>query len=75
MKNNQGIGEYWSYEPMDSPCGHAHRSFEAAEKCGMSLTCAARRGVKFGHPVSSEYLKQDDFADVLADIKRHTYSR
>jgi hypothetical protein len=46
-------------------CQHNHRTWEAAEKCGRHLIAAAKAGKVFGHPISSDLLKDLDPAEVM----------
>jgi hypothetical protein len=49
--NNIKIWYTWSFD--GNPCGHAHRTFEAAERCGRSIVNAAQQGVEFSYPAHS----------------------
>lgn len=40
-------------------CGHCHRTWDAAVRCGKRLIRAAKSGRTFGHPISSDLLKHE----------------
>lgn len=72
---NNGIGTYYYASFEDTPCGHAHRTFEAAEKCALDTIRAARRGVKFGFPISSERIANETDEYAVGYVRSKTFSK
>ena len=56
MEEQIKIWYTWEFE--DEPCGHQHRTFIAAENCGLRIVRAALRGEEFGAPCSSATLRR-----------------
>jgi len=73
IRKSGGIGIYYTWEFQDdtSFCGHAHRTFEAAEKCAVKTIRAARRGEKFAY--SGDFATMID-AEACGMVHKKTYS-
>lgn len=72
MATRDGITKYFYTSLNDDPCGHAHRTFDQAEKCAAKTIRAAKRGQKF---YNSDYAKKCSVKDAEIFVKSRLVSR
>lgn len=58
----------------DDPCGHAHKSFEQAEKCAAKTTRRAKQGQRFHNSdLIAKWARQG--SEAASFVKSRVYSR
>ena len=69
-----GIKRYYEAQFQDTPCGHEHRSFGTAERCAEGIIRTALRGVVFGFPAPSRWIRDNyEIGDAAMSVASKTY--
>lgn len=73
MANN--IQEVFEAAINDNPCGHGHKTFDAAEKCVRRTIRRAKRGQKFYGSDFAAKLNSKKDEDVAIWVRRHLIAK
>jgi hypothetical protein len=69
------IQEVYEAAINDDPCGHGHKTFEAAEKCVRRTIRRAKKGQKFYNSDFAAKLDPKNDEDVAIWVKRHLMAK